>query len=219
MKINNIKKSYGKKRVLENISFEAKKGMCIGLLGSNGCGKSTLLNILAGVIKPDGGEFTFDGENMFDGKKNADVIGFVPQTAPLFEELTAYDNLLLWYSKAKLKESLADGVIKMLGIDKFIKVPVAKMSGGMKKRLAIACAVAENPKVLLLDEPSAALDLVCKDAISEYLSEYKKNGGIIVIATHDIQDLPLCDKLLIFKNGALEDYQFNGDISDLVKKL
>ena len=219
MKISNIKKSYGRKKVLEDISFEAKKGECIGLLGSNGCGKSTLLNILAGVIKPEKGEFTFEGENMFKAKNNASKIGFVPQAAPLFEELSAYDNLRLWYSKAKLKESLSGGVIKMLGIDEFIKVPVSKMSGGMKKRLAIACAVAENPEILLLDEPSAALDLVCKDVISEYLAEYKNNGGIIVIATHDIQDLPLCDKLYIFKSGILEDYQYSGDISDLVNRL
>ncbi len=219
MKICNIKKSYGKNTVLKNISLEAEKGLCIGILGGNGCGKSTLLNILAGVIKADDGEFTFNGENMLDTKESADKIGFVPQNSPLFEELSAYDNLLLWYSKEALKDSLDNGVIAMLGIDKFIKVPVNKMSGGMKKRLAIACAVADNPEILLLDEPSAALDLVCKDAISSYLSEYKKNGGIIITATHDIQDLPLCDKLFILKNGVLEEYLFSGDISDLVKRL
>ena len=93
------------------------------------------------------------------------------------------------------------------------------MSGGMKKRLAIGCSVAHNPKILLLDEPSAALDLVCKERISNYLKEYKKSGGIILLATHDVQELPLCDKLYILKNGVLEAFEFDGNLHKLVGRL
>lgn len=89
----------------------------------------------------------------------------------------------------------------------------------MKKRLAIGCAVAHKPKILLLDEPSAALDLICKARISNYLLDFKANGGIILLATHDIQELPLCDELYILKNGVLNPYTFDGNINKLAGSL
>ena len=134
-------------------------------------------------------------------------------------DLTAWDNLLLWYDKNTLKQELESGVLAMLGIPEFIKVPVNKMSGGMKKRLAIGCVVAANPKVLLLDEPSAALDLVCKERIYNYLKDYKQQGGRILLATHDVQELDLCDKWYILKNGFLTPYEYDGNVHHLVGKL
>ncbi len=220
MNINNIKKTYKNKVILNGIDFSANSGECIGILGSNGSGKSTLLSILAGILRPDCGEFTFSGINLFkERKKRSEIVGYVPQSAPLLEELNAMDNLSLWYEPERLKKELSDGVLGMLGIDEFIKTPVYKMSGGMKKRLAIGCAVAHNPKILLLDEPSAALDLVCKERIANYLLEYKENGGIIILATHDLQELPLCDKLYILKNGVLNPFQYDGNVHRLVGSL
>lgn len=216
MIIENIRKRYGKRNVLNGINLETENGMCIGIIGSNGSGKSTLLGILAGTLSSDSGSFCYEGENLFSSvKKSAELVGYVPQNTPLIDELTAKDNLRLWYSADELKKQLSDGVLHSLGIDEFINVPVRKMSGGMKKRLAIGCAVANNPKILLLDEPSAALDLVCKEIISEYLANFKKNGGIILLATHDVQEFPLCDEIYILKNGVLEKYDYDGDISRL----
>lgn len=220
MKIEHIKKKYGKKMILKDVSFEATSGECIGILGGNGSGKSTLLGILAGVLKSDGGSFCFDGENLFSsGGKRASVVGYVPQNTPLLEELTAYDNLRLWYDKAAMEVSLSTGVLSMLGVGEFLKVPVYKMSGGMKKRLAIGCSVAHEPMVLLLDEPSAALDLVCKESIGAYLTEFKARGGIIILATHDTHELGLCDRLFILKNGVLNPYVFDGDVHRLAGRL
>ena len=220
MKTENIKKNYGKKQVLKGISFGASTGECIGILGVNGSGKSTLLNILAGIGKCDSGDFSYNGINLFKNtKKRSEVVGYVPQSTPLLEELSARDNLRLWYDQGQMEKSLKSGVLAMLGIADFIKVPVCKMSGGMKKRLAIGCAVAHNPKILLLDEPSAALDLVCKERISNYLLDFKKQGGIVILATHDVQELPLCDKLYILKNGVLEEYNYDGNIHRLVGLL
>ena len=220
MKIEHIKKNYGKKKVLEDITFEAKKGECIGILGGNGSGKSTLLNILSGILKSDEGIFEFEGSDFLKNDKiRAKKLGFVPQNTPLIDELTAYDNLRLWYSKFDMKKELECGVLKMLGIDGFLKVPVYKMSGGMKKRLAIGCAVSHKPEILLLDEPSAALDLVCKENIANYLNKYKQNGGIILLATHDILELSLCDKLYILKNGVLNPFEYDGDVHRLAGSL
>ena len=220
MKIENIKKNYKRKEILKNISLQADSGQCIGLLGSNGSGKSTLLSILAGVLTADEGKFSYKEADLFkNGKLRSEVIGYVPQSTPLLEELSAQDNLRLWYTLPEMKKSLSEGVLGMLGIDEFLKVPVYKMSGGMKKRLAIGCAVAHNPEILLLDEPSAALDLVCKERIANYLLEFKEQGGIILIATHDLQELPLCDKLYILKNGVLNEFNYDGNVHRLVGSL
>ena len=220
MNIVNIKKSYKKKSVLNNITLSVEEGSCVGILGGNGSGKSTLLSILAGVLKPDGGSVDWMGQDLLHNKElRTQILGYVPQGNPLLEELTAWDNLLLWYDKNTLKQELESGVLAMLGILEFIKVPVNKMSGGMKKRLSIGCVVAANPKVLLLDEPSAALDLVCKERIYNYLKDYKQQGGRILLATHDVQELDLCDKWYILKNGFLTPYEYDGNVHHLVGKL
>lgn len=220
IRVEGIRKKYRKKTVLERIDFTGASGQCIGIAGANGCGKSTLFSILAGVNKADSGAFLCDGVNLLaDMKKRAEIVGYVPQGTPLIEELNAYDNLLLWYEKERLAEELEKGFLCVLEIGEFLKVPVGKMSGGMKKRLSIGCAVAHNPKILLLDEPSAALDLVCKESISNYLNEYKKQGGIILLASHDLQELKDCDCVYVMKNGVLSPCKVNGDIHDLVGKL
>ncbi|MBQ2696804.1 MAG: ABC transporter ATP-binding protein [Clostridia bacterium] len=220
MIIEQIQKRYKKKVILETVSFEAESGQCIGLLGSNGSGKSTLLSILAGIIKADNGKFLYDGTDLLQNNKlRSELVGYVPQSAPLLEELNAKDNLKLWYSPEDMEQELSSGVLGMLGIPEFIKTPVYKMSGGMKKRLSIGCAVAHKPKILLLDEPSSALDLICKERIAVYLQEFKAKGGIILLATHDLQELPLCDQLYILKNGTLEPFAYNGDVHKLVGRL
>lgn len=220
MKIENIKKKYGKRTVLGGVSFSVEKGECIGILGTNGSGKSTLLSILAGIQKSDSGSFLYNNTELLENtKKRSQIVGYVPQGTPLLDELSALDNLKLWYTHEEMEKSLSSGVLAMLGINDFLKVPVHKMSGGMKKRLAIGCAVAHNPKILLLDEPSAALDLVCKERISNYLLDFKEQGGTVILATHDVQELPLCDKLYILKNGVLNDYHFDGNVHRLAGRL
>ena len=218
--IKNIKKCYGRKETLTGVDFSVKKSRCIGILGKNGSGKSTLLSTLAGVQKCDAGEFSADGENLFKNpKKLSELVGYVPQGTPLLEELSAKDNLLLWYDRKTLEKELSDGVLKMLGIDEFIKVPVKKMSGGMKKRLSIACSIAKKPSLLLLDEPCAALDLVCKQSIYSYLKSFKENGGSLILATHDEGELPLCDEIYILKDGSLIKYDYDGNTERLVEML
>lgn len=220
IEIKQLSKSYGKQSVLKDISFTAQGGQCVGILGTNGCGKSTFLSILGGVQEPDDGAFLFNGEDLFrNRKKRGTLVGYVPQGTPLIEELTAWDNLLLWYDREDLKHQLQSGVLKMLGVDDFLKVAVRKMSGGMKKRLSIGCAMANQPPILLLDEPTAALDLACKQSISRYLTKYKDAGGLLLLTTHDAQELSLCDVIYIMKDGVLHLYDYRGDLNDLVNNL
>lgn len=220
IELQNISKSYGKHPVLRDISLSAEGGSCIGILGANGCGKTTLLSILAGVLQPDSGKFLLDGEDLFqNGRRHRTLVGYVPQGTPLVEELSGWDNLLLWYDRQELKKSAREGILKLLGVDSYMKMTVRKMSGGMKKRLAIGCAMAKQPPVLLLDEPTAALDLACKEKISSYLSAYKKAGGLLFLTTHDVQELELCDRVYIIRDGALCPYSYTGDIKALVENL
>lgn len=214
-----IQKAYGKKKVLENISLKAEEGSCVGILGGNGCGKSTLLSILAGVRKADGGSFLYQGEDLLRSSGRIRAVGYVPQGDALVEELTAWDNLRMWYDRAVLKNELNGGVLELLGISDFLKVTVRRMSGGMKKRLSIGCAVLGRPKILLLDEPSAALDLACKERIYEYFIRFKKEGGILLMTTHDMQDMELCDRCCLLKEGLLSPYEYDGDIHRLARCL
>lgn len=220
LEIRQIRKKYKKIQVLQNATLTVQEGSCVGILGGNGSGKSTLLSILAGVQKADSGSFLWEGADLFcNEKRRREILGYVPQGNPLMEELTAWDNLRLWYDKAELRRELEDGVLAMLGITDFLRVPVRKMSGGMKKRLSIGCAVANHPEVLLLDEVSTALDLICKERIGNYLKEFKAQGGSILMSTHDIQEMEFCDAWYILKDGVLKPYLYDGDIHHLVGKL
>ena len=220
IQIHKIKKSYRGKPVLLGADLEAESGSCVGILGCNGSGKSTLLSILAGVLERDEGEFLLDGSDLFRSpQRRAAAVGYVPQGTPLMEELTARDNLLLWYDRKTMETELQTGVLSLLGIGEFLHMPVRKLSGGMKKRLSIGCAMAGRPPILLLDEPTAALDLIARERIGTYLQEFKRSGGIVLLATHDAMELALCDRWYILKNGVLEPFSYDGDLSELVKRL
>lgn len=168
IEIKNIKKNYSKKEVLRDVSFEASSGECIGILGENGSGKSTLFSVLTGLQKGEGA-FLADGADLMKSpSKRERIVGFVPQSPPLMAELSAKDNLRLWYTKAEMEKELSGGVLSLLGISEFVKVPVSKMSGGMKKRLSIGCAVANHPTVLFWMSPRRHL-----------ISFARKRSGII----------------------------------------
>ncbi len=218
--VKGIRKKYGKKEVLKDCSFSVQGGSCIGILGENGCGKSTLLSILAGVQRADGGSFLLNGTDLFRNPKlRQKLVGYVPQGDPLLEELSARDNLLLWYDRKTMEQELAHGVLARLGIGAFLKMPVHKLSGGMKKRLSIACAVASQPPVLLLDEPMSALDLSCKKEIYSYIAQRKALGGIMILVTHDILELKLCDVCYMLPDGCLVKKTSAGSIDELMESL
>lgn len=220
IEIKHLSKAFRQKTVLRDISLVVEPGTCVGILGANGCGKSTMLSILAGVQNADGGQFLWEDKDLLkDNRARANLVGYVPQGTPLIEELSARDNLLLWYDKPAMQAELEDGVLRLLGIGEFLRVPVSKMSGGMKKRLSIGCAMAKRPPMLLLDEPTAALDLACKQNIAQWLRQYKAGGGTLLLTTHDVMELDLCDQWYIMKDGVLTPFVFDGDVEKLVNRL
>lgn len=204
--ISHVTLKYRKKTILEDISFDAAPGKTIGLLGLNGSGKSTLLLSLAGVKKPAGGQILLDGKSYSEDTKAYNRnIGFVTQENALIEELSAMDNLRLWtpMSKAEIFDTLQNTSLSALGVHTFPEVTVNRMSGGMKKRLSIATVLINRPNILLLDEPFAALDLVAKQDILNFLSLFCSGGGTVVIASHDEDIFRFCDTVYLLKDTTI----------------
>lgn len=225
--IDGIRKKYHHNQVLDGVSLRIESGEQVGILGQNGCGKSTLLAVLAGILSADAGRFLVQHEgrepmDLLDAPAlRSRLVGYVPQDTPLLEELSALDNLRLWYPGGRrvLEKELESGVLRDLGIEPFLNRRVSRLSGGMKKRLSIGCALAHHPRILLLDEPGAALDLVCKQIIVDYLDIFCREGGIVLMASHEIPEIASCTRTLILKDGTVRPYAFDGSVSQLVSHL
>lgn len=206
MEVTGISKKYGKKHILTDISFRAEEGKCIGIIGANGCGKSTLFRILAGVEKADKGTVAIEGKPLTFGKENlSGFIGYVPQENSLMEELSVKDNIDLFAAlgKGQVEKEYIDGLCNRFSVTGFMKEKVAKLSGGMKKRVSIVCALMNHPKVLIMDEPSAALDLVFKKELKECMRAFTSEGGIVLLSSHDKGEIEACDELYVIQNGTI----------------
>ena len=208
VKINDIRKSFGGNKVLKGISLQGNTGQCIGIVGTNGSGKSTLLSIIAGIRKADSGTIEICGKDISKKPRYVtEYIGYIPQENPVFPDLSVKDNLMLWYSDSKVtyEQAVSGGVIEMLGLTPILSQKVKTLSGGMRKRLSIAMAVANDPPVIILDEPSAALDLPTKLLIRDYLKSYVTRGGTVILATHDEEELSICNVLYVLVDGVLHN--------------
>ena len=181
-----------KKAVLTDVSINAEKGEVIGLLGLNGSGKSTLLSAIAGLRKPSSGSIKVNGK-----------AGFVTQENALIDELTAMDNLKMWtpLSKQDILKELTETELSILKVNEFIDLKVKRMSGGMKKRLAIASVLLSKPDILLMDEPLAALDIPAKNDIINFIDSFRSKGGTVFIASHSEELFKHCSNIYLLKNG------------------
>lgn len=221
LRVEHISFSYRKKEVLRDVSFTAKEGDFIGIIGKNGCGKSTLLSVLAGVKHPKTGTLSYEGSPLFSGKnKPAEQIGYVPQLNPLLPELSVRDNLKLWARKhTQSAEYTPEDLFQQFGLTDYLHTPVVKLSEGLKKRVSIASVLQNNPRILILDEPSAALDLPCKEIIHEQLRSFTEKGGIVLFTTHEEAEFALCTTLYILKDGILSPVEDSEDRASLIRRL
>lgn len=222
LEVTDLYKKYGRKQILQGVSFDAKAGECVGIVGGNGCGKTTLLSILAGVNRPDKGSVAFDGKMAVGHRavfeKNA---AYVPQENPLIPDLSAKDNYWLWFggNKGRMKAELESGVGKALGLNDFLSVPAGKLSGGQKKRLSIASALSNHAKVLIMDEPGAALDLAAKQEILSYIRKYLAEGGTVILTSHEMAELEVCTRLYILKDGKLVPAETGLGAKELIERF
>ena len=222
LEISGIYNSYHRQNILAGADLTVAPGECVGIVGYNGCGKTTLLSILAGAQKADRGSILYNGrEASGHPRVFAEEAAYVPQENPLMEELTVRDNLLLWYrgSRKQMESDLKDGAASMLGVDRMLDRTAGKLSGGMKKRLSIACALSNHAPVLIMDEPGAALDLECKEIIRNYLREYMASGGAVILTSHELAELALCTRMCILKGGVLREIECGLSAKELISQF
>lgn len=201
IEVSHIQKSYGKKKILTDISFCAKPGECIAIVGKNGCGKSTLLQILSGVARADSGSIQLWNEAATPGTIRK-YCGYVPQENPLMEEMSVRDNLRLWMGKNR---QMTETLIRQFELDDLLGQKVRTLSGGMKRRLAIACALLKLPPVMIMDEPTTALDLYYKASIRQWMRQYLAGNGTILMTTHDEMEIADATRCFVLQEGVLAE--------------
>lgn len=200
----NISKRYGKKEILKNVSIEAKPGQIVSIIGKNGCGKTTLLEILAGVSKADTGEISVFNKMAYKDKHVFDkYIGFIPQDNPLLYDLTVKDNIRFWTSGIKNADL---SLLEKYDLNNIMNYKVNELSGGMRRRLAIVCAMIRKHPVLILDEPTSSLDLYYQNTIWNSLVEFKNSNGIVLLSTHNINEILNSDVCYLFDDKRIIRY-------------
>ena len=205
--VKNLRKSFGKVKAVNGVSFTAGDGEITGLLGPNGAGKTTTLRMLYSLLPPDEGEIRIDGlDPTRDAMEIKRTLGVVPDSRGLYSRLTARENInyygeLHGLSKATIKERIG-GLVETLDMADFIERRTEGFSQGQRVKVAIARAMIHKPQTVLMDEPSNGLDVMSTRALREYILNLKSEGHSVVLSTHIMQEVAaLCDRIVIIANG------------------
>lgn len=210
-------KNYKKQKANDNISISVTENSVYGLLGPNGAGKSTLLKILTGMITPTSGEIYFNGKPW--DRNDLLSIGSLIESPPIYENLTAYENLKVRTLIYGLPDSRIDEVLKIVDLTHTGKKRAGHFSMGMKQRLGIAMALLNNPKLLILDEPTNGLDPIGIGELRELIRSYPKRGITVILSSHILSEVEqIADHIGIIANGKLM-YQDNIDTSNDLEAL
>jgi ABC-2 type transport system ATP-binding protein len=207
LQANDLWKSYGKTAAVSGVTLEVRAGEILGLLGPNGAGKSTTVAMLCGLTMPDRGSVTIGGAPVGDeGSPAKRRIGLVPQDISLYEDLPALGNLELFGALYGVKgaelERRAHAALELVGLSDRARAKPSTFSGGMKRRLNIACALVHDPDVLLLDEPTVGVDPQSRNAIFENLETLRARGKALLYTTHYMEEAErLCDRVVIVDHG------------------
>ena len=209
VEVKNLTKKYKKLKAVDNLSFDIKKGEILGLLGPNGCGKSTTINCILSLLKFQSGSIKIFGEEMtpdsYDIKRQ---IGVIFQEIAVFEELTVYENIDyfcgLYVKDKSLRKKYVEDAIKLVGLEEFKKFYPKQLSGGLKRRLNIACGIAHKPKLIFLDEPTVAVDPQSRNNILNGIKKLRDEGATILYTTHYMEEVEIiCDRIIILDKGKI----------------
>jgi ABC-2 type transport system ATP-binding protein len=228
IQVISVSKSFGNIEAVKNVSFNIKRGEIFGILGPNGAGKSTIVNILNTLIKPDNGDVYIDGVSIRENSLAIKLImGVVPQEIALYEELTAYENLMFWgglynIPKSVLKASV-NNTLEIVDLSFRKNDRISTFSGGMKRRINIACSLLHNPKILVLDEPTVGVDPQNRNHIFEVIERLNSEGMTIIYTTHYMEEAErFCDKIAIIDvgriiaQGTLKELMKISEVKDLL---
>lgn len=221
VELTDVVKVYkGGKKAVDNVSLTIEEGRIYGLLGPNGAGKSTLINLILGLIPLSSGDVTVLQESQKSIRKISSQIGYVPQDIAVYPDLTAYENVELFGSLYGLKgNQLKEKVLKSLdfvGLREQAKQFPSQFSGGMKRRLNIACALVHSPKLIIFDEPTVGIDPQSRNHILESIRLLNAEGATVIYTTHYMEEVEaLCDYIFIMDHGQVIE---QGDKHDLEKR-
>ena len=209
VRVNNLVKRYGDLVALDHLNLEVNEGEVFGLLGPNGSGKTTAINCILSLLKYDKGTIELFGRPMspvaYETKKN---IGIIMQNVAVFNELTVAENIDyfcgLYIPDKKQRKALVDEAIEFVGLNDFRKFYPKKLSGGLLRRLNIACGVAHKPKLIILDEPTVAVDPQSRNNILEGILKLNGQGATIIYTSHYMEEVEqICTRIAIMDNGKI----------------
>ncbi|HEQ2129361.1 TPA: lantibiotic protection ABC transporter ATP-binding protein, partial [Streptococcus pyogenes] len=187
LKIQNLKKSYGKRTILNNVNMNIPKGKVYALIGPNGAGKSTIMKILTGLVSKTSGSIIFEGREW--SRRDLRKIGSIIEEPPLYKNLSAYDNMKVVTTMLGVSESTILPLLNKVGLGDIDKRPVKQFSLGMKQRLGIAISLINSPKLLILDEPTNGLDPIGIQELREIIESFKSEGMTIMISSHILSEV------------------------------
>ncbi len=196
--------NYEHLKALDELSLQVPGGISFGLLGPNGAGKTTLIRLLVGLLRPRSGSIRILGQT--PSRKMAHLIGYMPQLHSLYAELSVIQNVEFFariYGLASRdhRAQRVEEVIRLVGVWARRNDAVQKLSGGMKQRVSLACAIVHNPTLLFLDEPTVGLDPELRVTFWEYFSALTKQGATLIISSHTMDDAAHCDSLAFMRDG------------------
>ncbi len=204
--LKNIGKSYGAVKALSNISFDVKQGELFGLIGPDGAGKTTLFRILTTLLFPDNGEAKVSGYDIIrDFKDIRSHVGYMPGRFSLYQDLTVEENLNFFATIFGTTIAENYDLIKDIyeHIEPFKDRRAGKLSGGMKQKLALSCALIHKPRVLFLDEPTTGVDPVSRKELWEMLKRLQQKGITILVSTAYMDEASLCDRIALIQDGTI----------------
>lgn len=215
LEIKNVSKYFGKTKVVDNLSFDVKKGEILGFLGPNGAGKTTTIKMILGMLSIDEGTISING---FDVKKNFEKamenIGGIVENPDLYGYMSAVDNLKLYAKIRKVNYSEVYRVLELVNLSKSMNVKVSKYSLGMKQRAGLALSLLHSPKILILDEPTNGLDPVGIKDLRDILKKLAKEHGMsVLVSSHILSEMELmCDRVVVINNGKfVKEQNLNDD--------
>ena len=204
--VSNLTFNYGHLKVIDSISLEIPRGISFGLLGSNGAGKTTLIRLMVGLLKPAGGTVLCLGKT--PSPANARSIGYMPQLPSLYSELTVEQNIDFFARIYGLRDrqgrsQRVNDVIKLIDLEPKRKTQVMKLSGGMKQRVSLGCAIVHQPPLLFLDEPTVGLDPELRYHFWEHFTNLTQSGTTLIISSHTMDDAAHCQQLAFMREGKI----------------
>jgi ABC-2 type transport system ATP-binding protein len=217
VEVASLSKSYGHIRALDNISFSAGKGELFGFIGPDGAGKTTLLRILVTLLLADSGEARVEGLDVVtDYKKIRNLIGYMPGRFSLYQDLTVEENLRFFATIFGTTIGENYDLIRdiYVQIEPFRNRRAGQLSGGMKQKLALSCALIHKPSVLFLDEPTTGVDAVSRREFWEMLKRLKEAGITIVVSTPYMDEASLCDRVALIQNGSIMAISTPQEVTD-----